>query len=143
MNACRSVRGLTCLGDPGAAGDPPDDPGGAVPVQPPPVRGDKQQAFGALADRQLDRPGGPRGERDGDHRAALAGDDQGAVAAWSRRCVNHGSWRSSSSAGVVRCGHRSPLGPSAAQPPRSRLFLELLQLARGQPLQLMHTLAHD
>jgi hypothetical protein len=46
------------LGDPGAAGNPPDDPGGAVPVQPPPVRGDEQRTFRAPADRQLDRPGG-------------------------------------------------------------------------------------
>ena len=59
------------LGDPGAAGYPPDDPGGAVPVQPPPVRGDEQRAFGALAERQLDRPGGTRGKRDGDDLAAL------------------------------------------------------------------------
>jgi hypothetical protein len=46
------------LGDPGAAGDPPDDPRGAVPVQPPSVRGDEQRSFGALADGQVDRPGG-------------------------------------------------------------------------------------
>jgi hypothetical protein len=44
------------LADPGAAGDPADDPGGAVPVQPPPVRGDEQRPFGALADGQIDRP---------------------------------------------------------------------------------------
>jgi hypothetical protein len=68
-------------GDPGAAGEPADDPGGAVPVQPPPARGDEQRTFGALADRQLDRPGGPRRERDGDDLAALASDDQGAVPA--------------------------------------------------------------
>jgi hypothetical protein len=59
------------LGDPGAAGNPADDPGGAVPVQPPPVRGDKERPFGALADRKLERPGGARGKRDGDHLAAL------------------------------------------------------------------------
>ena len=33
------------LGDPGAAGDPADDPPGAVPVQPPPVRGEEDRAF--------------------------------------------------------------------------------------------------
>ena len=69
------------LGDPGAAGDPADDPGGAVPVQPPPVRGEEQRPLGALADGQVDRAGGARRERDGDDLAALAGDDQGAVAA--------------------------------------------------------------
>jgi hypothetical protein len=44
MNACRSVCGVTCLGDPGAAGGLADDPPGAVPV-----------------------PGGPRRQRDSDH----------------------------------------------------------------------------
>ena len=43
------------LGDPGAAGDPADDPGGVVPVQSPSVRGDEQRPLGALADRQIDR----------------------------------------------------------------------------------------
>jgi len=49
------------LGDLGAAGDPADDPGGTVPVQPPPVRGEEQRPFGPLADGQVDRPGGTRG----------------------------------------------------------------------------------
>ena len=62
-------------------GDPADDPGGAVPVQSPSVCGDEQRAFGALADCQVDRAGGARGERDGDDLAALAGDDQGPVPA--------------------------------------------------------------
>jgi len=57
--------GADVLGAPGAAGYPADDPGGAVPVQPPPVRGDEQRTFGALADRQLDRLGGTRREGDG------------------------------------------------------------------------------
>jgi hypothetical protein len=69
------------LGDPGPAGDPADDPGGAVPVQPPPVPGDEQRSLRALADSQVDRAGGARGERDGDDPAALAGDHQGPVAA--------------------------------------------------------------
>jgi len=69
------------LGDPGAVGHSLDDPGGAVPVQPPPVLGEEERPFGALAGGQVDRAGGARGERDGDDLAALAGDDQGAVAA--------------------------------------------------------------
>ena len=40
------------------AGDPADDPGRAVPVQPPPVRCEEDRPFGALASRQIDRPGG-------------------------------------------------------------------------------------
>ena len=81
------------LGDPGVAGNPPDDPGGAVAVQPPPVRSDEQRPFGALAERQLDRPGGSRGKRDGDHLAALAGDDQGAVAALEAEMLDVGAGR--------------------------------------------------
>ncbi len=73
--------GADVLGDPGAAGDPADDPGGTVPVQPLPVHGGEERTFSALADRQLDRPGGTRGKRNRDDLAALAGDDQGAVAA--------------------------------------------------------------
>jgi hypothetical protein len=47
-----------------------------VPVQPPIVASEEQRPFGALADCQLDRPGGTRGKADGDDFAALAGDDQ-------------------------------------------------------------------
>jgi hypothetical protein len=72
--------GADVLGDPGASGDPADDPGGAVPVQPPPVRGREQRSFGALAGRLVDRAGSAGRERDGHHLAALAGDDQAAVA---------------------------------------------------------------
>jgi hypothetical protein len=61
------------LGDPGAAGDPVDDPGGAVTVQPSAVRGGEQRPFGVLAGGQVDLPGGARGERDGDDLAALIG----------------------------------------------------------------------
>jgi hypothetical protein len=60
----------------------------AVPVQPPSVRSEKQRAFGALAYRQVDRAGGARGERDGDDLAALAGDDQGAVAAFQAQVLD-------------------------------------------------------
>ena len=62
------------LGDPGAAGYPADDPGGAVPAGPPPVASAEERSFGALADRQVDRAGGARCERDGDDLAALPGE---------------------------------------------------------------------
>jgi len=42
------------------AGSAPDDPPGAVPVQPPPVRGQEHRPFGVFADGQVDRPGGAR-----------------------------------------------------------------------------------
>jgi hypothetical protein len=69
------------LADPGPPGDPADNPPGAVPVQPPPARGQEDRAIAALAGGQVDRPGGARGERDGDDLAALAGDRQGPVPA--------------------------------------------------------------
>jgi hypothetical protein len=74
--------GADVLGDPGAAGDPADDAGGAVAVQPPPVRSDEEWPFGALSHGQVDGAGGAWRERDGDYLAALAGDDQGPVASF-------------------------------------------------------------
>ncbi len=59
------------LADRGAVGDLADDPPGAVPVQAPPVVGQEHRSFGSLADCEVDRPGGPRRQRDGDHLAAL------------------------------------------------------------------------
>jgi hypothetical protein len=52
-----------------------------VPVQPPAVPGQEHGPVGALADGQIDRPGGARCQRDGDDLAALAGDGQRPVAA--------------------------------------------------------------
>ena len=61
------------LADPGAAGGRADDPPGAVPVQPPPVRGPEHRPAGALADGQVDRPGRPRRQRYRDDLAAPCG----------------------------------------------------------------------
>jgi hypothetical protein len=69
------------LGDPGAAGYPADDPGGAVPVQPPAARGEEDGSFAAFPGGQVDRPRCAWCERDGDDLAALAGDHQGPVPA--------------------------------------------------------------
>src|SRR6266702_5291142 len=69
------------LANPGAAGYPPDDPPGSMPVQPAAIRREEDRSFSAFPDGQVDRPGGARGERDGDNLAALARDDQGPVAA--------------------------------------------------------------
>ena len=51
------------LADPGPAGGLADDPSGAVPVQPSPVGGQEDRPAGALADGQVDRPGGARRQR--------------------------------------------------------------------------------
>ena len=67
------------LGDPGAAGDPADDPPSAVPVQPSAIGGQEDPSVAALVDGQVDRPGGARRERDRNHLATLAGDHQGPV----------------------------------------------------------------
>jgi hypothetical protein len=46
------------LGDSGAAGSPADDPSGAVAVQAAVVRCQEDGSFAALADGQVDNPGG-------------------------------------------------------------------------------------
>ena len=79
------------LGDPGAAGDLADDPPGAVPVQPRPVRGQEHRPVRALADGQVDRPGSARRQRDGDHLAALAGDRESPVPALQAQVLDVGA----------------------------------------------------
>ena len=79
------------LGDAGAAGSLADDPPGAVPVQPPPVRSQEHRAVRALADDQVDRPGSARRQRDGHHLAALAGDSQGPVPALQAQVLDVGA----------------------------------------------------
>jgi len=69
------------LADPGTARDLADDPPGAVPVQPPPVRSQEHRPAGTLADGQVNRPGGARCQRDGDYLAALTGNRQRPVPA--------------------------------------------------------------
>jgi CO/xanthine dehydrogenase Mo-binding subunit len=64
------------LGDPGAAGGLADNPPSAVPVQPPPVGGQKHGAVNTFIDGRVDGPGGPRRQRDGHDLTALAGDGQ-------------------------------------------------------------------
>jgi hypothetical protein len=79
------------LGDPGAARDLADDPAGAVPVQPPPFRCQEHRPACALGDGQVDRPGGPRRQRDGDDLAALAGDRQRPVPAFQAQVLDVGA----------------------------------------------------
>jgi hypothetical protein len=56
--------------DPAAAEEDP----GAVPVQPTAVRVQEHRPTRAFADGQVDRPGGPRRQRDSHDLAALTGD---------------------------------------------------------------------
>ena len=91
MNACRKRVGRNGLGDPGAAGNLADDPPGAVPVQPPPVRGQEHRPVHALADGQIDRSGSARRQRDGDDLAALAGDGQSPVPAFQAQVLDVGA----------------------------------------------------
>jgi hypothetical protein len=88
MNACLSVCGLTCLAIPARRVTRRTIRGGLVPVQPPPVRGQGQRPLGALADRQVNRPRGARGERDGHDLAALAGNDKGPVPAFQAQMLD-------------------------------------------------------
>jgi hypothetical protein len=57
-------------------GEPADDPSGAMAVQPPPIGRQEDGPFHALADRQVDCPGGAWRERDGDD-LPDAGEDVG------------------------------------------------------------------
>jgi hypothetical protein len=77
--------------DPGLAGQAADDPPGAVPVQPPPIRRQEDRSFAAFTDGQVDRPRGPGRQRDGDYLAALAGDDQRPVPALEAHRLNVGT----------------------------------------------------
>jgi len=79
------------LSDPGATRGAADDPPGAVPVEPPPVRSQEHRPAGTLADGQVDRPGGARRKRDRDHLAALAGDDQRPVPALEAQVLDVGA----------------------------------------------------
>ncbi len=91
MNAWRSVWVRSAWrsrpgGQPGA-----HDPPRAVPVPAPPAGGQEDGPFSALADGQVDRPGGARFERDGDHLAALARDYEGAVPALDTQGLDVGA----------------------------------------------------
>jgi hypothetical protein len=91
MKACRSVCGVTALLIPTRRAAFADDPPGAVPVQPLPGSGQEDGAAGAFAGGQVDRPRGPRRERDGDDLAALAGDGQRPVAAFQAQVLDVGA----------------------------------------------------
>jgi len=79
------------LADVGAAGNPPDDPGRAVPVQPPPIGGQEDRPLGPFADREVDGSGGARRQRDGDDLAAFAGDGQRPVASFQAEGLDVGA----------------------------------------------------
>jgi hypothetical protein len=76
------------LSDPGTAGHLADDPPGAMTVQPPAAGSEEDGSLAALAGRQVNRPRGPRRERDRHDLAALAGDHQGPVAPLDAQCFD-------------------------------------------------------
>jgi hypothetical protein len=65
------------LGEPGPAGDTPDDPAGPVTVEAMAVPDDEDRAADPFADGQVDSAGGARSERDGDGLATFAHDGEG------------------------------------------------------------------
>jgi hypothetical protein len=99
------------FGDPRAAGDPADDPGGSVPVQPLPVVGEEDWPVRPLADSQVDRPHGTGCERDGDDLAALAGDNKRPVLALDAQVLDAGAGGFRDPQPVERT--RSPLSASS------------------------------
>ena len=82
--------GADRLGDPGPAGDTPDDPGCPVPVEAAAVCGDEDRAAGPFADGQVDGAGSARRERDGDGLAALTQDGERPMSSLDAECVDVG-----------------------------------------------------
>jgi len=117
MNCVPERVGRDGLGDPGAAGGLADDPPGAVPVQPPPVRGQEHRPFGALADGQVYRPGGAWRQRDGDHLAALTGDRHRPVPAFQAQLLDVGT----GGFGAARACLDDPVCLMSPPGPRSQL----------------------
>jgi hypothetical protein len=93
-NKCmpKGVRGDS-FGDPGAASDLADEPPRSVPVYPPSVGGQEHRSVGALADGQVDGPGGPRRQRNRDDLPALSGDGQRPVPAVEAHMLDVGAGR--------------------------------------------------
>ena len=110
------------FGDPGAAGGPADDPGGTVPVQAAPISGQEQRPVATLTGGQVDRPGGPRREWDGNDLAALAGDHQCPVPALDAQALDVGAGgfadtqpvEASSEMSACSAGWPSPAATSSA-----------------------------
>src|SRR5580765_3679662 len=91
MNACLSVWGVTVLAIPARR---------AVlrTIRPAPCRSSRRPSVARNTgppvrspDGQVERPRGPRSQRDGDDLAALAGDGQGPVAAFQAQVLDVGT----------------------------------------------------
>jgi hypothetical protein len=81
------------LGEPGPAGQPAHDPRRSVASQAPAVSSDEDRTPDTLTDREVERPGGPRGQRDGDGLAALAVHQQGPVSSLEAEMLDVGTER--------------------------------------------------
>jgi hypothetical protein len=81
MNACRSVWGVTFLVIPARRAVVRTICPAPCRSSRRPVCGQEQRSVGVFADGQVDRPGGPRRQRDRHHLAALAGHGESPVPA--------------------------------------------------------------
>jgi hypothetical protein len=106
--------GADGLGDPRAAGGPADDPRRTVPVQPAAVSSQEQRPVAALTDGQVDCPHRPWRQRDRNNLAALAGDQQGPVAAFDAQGLSNSV--SSTSICVAALSIRARRGAGARLP---------------------------
>jgi hypothetical protein len=79
------------LVDPGTAGEAPHDPPGGVTVESCAVAAEEDRSLDALTDREVDRPGGTRGQWDRDDLAALAEHGEGAMPALGAECFDVGA----------------------------------------------------
>jgi hypothetical protein len=109
-----------------------DDPPGAMPVQPPPVRGQEHRPFRPFADGQVNCPGGARRQRNGHHLAALAGNRQGPVAALEAQVLNVGAGGLRDPQAVQREQRDQRMHRWRAEPGRDQQRAELVTVQRGR-----------
>ena len=84
------------------AGDPPHDAACRVPVETATTPREKDWTFAALANREIDGPGGARGEGDRDDLPALPQDHERAVAAVEAKVFDVGTERFGNTQAVQR-----------------------------------------
>ena len=83
--------GSHALGNPGPSGDAAHDPAGRVSVDPAPVSPGEDRSVAALSDRQVDGPGRPGRQGDGDDLASLAQDRERAVPSLQPKILDVGA----------------------------------------------------
>jgi len=114
-----------------------------MPVQPLAIAGYEDRSLAALADGQVDRPGGPRRERDGDDLAAFAGDQQGPVAALDAQRFDVGASGFGHAQPVERQQRNERMLGESAEPGRDQHCAELVAIQPSGMRLIVQTRAAD